>query len=172
MMSGESVQTDDLLCRAQAGDRQALAALFDRYRGRLRHMVRLRLDRRLAGRIDTSDVLQEAYIEADRRFAEYVRDPAMPVFLWLRLVTGQKLIDLHRHHLGHEDARRRAGGLAPPRRPAAGQLGLAGRAAAGPAHLADPRGAAGRDAACGSRRRSTAWTRSTARSWPCATSRS
>jgi hypothetical protein len=46
MNRGESAQADDLLCRAQAGDRQALAALFDRYRGRLRHMIRLRLDRR------------------------------------------------------------------------------------------------------------------------------
>jgi RNA polymerase sigma-70 factor, ECF subfamily len=100
MMSGEGVQADDLLCRARAGDPRALAALFDRYKGRLRHMVRLRLDRRLAGRLDASDVLQEAYLEADKRFAEYLREPAIPVFLWLRLVTGQKLTDLHRHHLG------------------------------------------------------------------------
>jgi RNA polymerase sigma-70 factor, ECF subfamily len=99
-MSGEGVQDHDLLGRARAGDPRALAALFDRYKARLRHMVRLRLDRRLAGRIDASDVLQEAYLEADRRFADYLRDPAIPVFLWLRLVVGQKLTDLHRHHLG------------------------------------------------------------------------
>ena len=77
----------------------------------------------------------------------YLREPAMPFFLWLRLVTGQKLIDLHRHHLG---AKMRDAGLEVSLHrgaPAAGQLGLAGRAAAGPAHLADPRGAAGRDAA-------------------------
>ena len=99
-MSGEDLQDDDLLGRARAGDPHALADLFDRHRGRLRHMVRLRLDRRLAGRLDADDVLQEAYLEADRRFAEYLRDPAIPPFLWLRLVTGQKLTDLHRHHLG------------------------------------------------------------------------
>jgi RNA polymerase sigma-70 factor, ECF subfamily len=99
-MSGEGVQADDLLRRARAGDPWALAALFDRYKGRLRHMVRLRIDRRLAGRLDASDVLQEAYLEADKRFAEYLRDPTIPIFLWLRLVTGQKLTDLHRHHLG------------------------------------------------------------------------
>jgi RNA polymerase sigma-70 factor (ECF subfamily) len=100
MMSGEDVEVDDVLCRARAGDPQVLAALFDCYNRRLRHMVRLRLDRRLAGRLDASDVLQEAYLEADKRFAEYLREPAIPVFLWLRLVTGQKLTDLHRHHLG------------------------------------------------------------------------
>jgi RNA polymerase sigma-70 factor, ECF subfamily len=100
MMSGEDVEIDDLLCRARAGDPRALADLFDRYKSRLQHMVRLRLDRRLAGRLDASDVLQEAYLEADRRFAEYVRDPSIPVFLWLRLLVGQKLTDLHRRHLG------------------------------------------------------------------------
>jgi RNA polymerase sigma-70 factor (ECF subfamily) len=100
MMSGEEVQADDLLSRARAGDPRALADLFDLYKARLRHMVRLRLDRRLAGRLDASDVLQEAYLEADRRFADYLRDPSIPVFLWFRLVTGQKLTDLHRHHLG------------------------------------------------------------------------
>jgi RNA polymerase sigma-70 factor, ECF subfamily len=100
MTSGEGAHCDDLLSRARAGDSRALADLFDHYKGRLRHMVRLRIDRRLAGRLDASDVLQEAYLEADKRFADYLRDPAIPIFLWLRLVTGQKLTDLHRHHLG------------------------------------------------------------------------
>src|SRR5262245_20029910 len=108
LADGETAPADDLLARPRPGDPTALAALFDRYRDRLRHMVRLRLDRRLAGRLDTSDVIQEAYLEADKRFAEYLRDPAIPVFLWLRLVTGQKLTDLHRHHLG---ARMRDAGM-------------------------------------------------------------
>jgi RNA polymerase sigma-70 factor (ECF subfamily) len=61
---------------------------------------RLRLDRRLQGRLDPADVLQETYLDVARRFPEYVADPALPFFLWLRLLTGQKLIDLHRQHLG------------------------------------------------------------------------
>ena len=63
-------------------------------------MVRLRLDPRLQGRIDPSDVIQEAYLEAAERLAEYVRDPKMPFFLWLRFLTGQKMLELRRHHLG------------------------------------------------------------------------
>jgi RNA polymerase sigma-70 factor (ECF subfamily) len=63
-------------------------------------MIKLRLDRRLQGRIDPSDVIQEAYLEVSRRLTEYLRDPAMPFFLWLRLVTGQKLALVHRQHLG------------------------------------------------------------------------
>jgi RNA polymerase sigma-70 factor (ECF subfamily) len=92
--------SDDRLRRALHGDAQALAELFGHYRDRLRLMVRLRLDRRLNGRLDPSDVLQEAYLDLARRFPEYARDPALPVYLWLRALTGQKLIDLHRRHLG------------------------------------------------------------------------
>jgi RNA polymerase sigma-70 factor, ECF subfamily len=90
-----------LFQRALSGDETALAELFDGYRDRLRRMVRLRLDRRLSGRVDTSDVLQDAYLDVRKRIAEYARDPeAMPFHLWLRLVAGQRLTDIHRHHLG------------------------------------------------------------------------
>jgi RNA polymerase sigma-70 factor (ECF subfamily) len=90
----------DLIRRAGLGDPEGLEGLLERYRARLRRMIKLRLDRRLQGRIDPSDVIQEAYLEVSRRLAEYLRDPAMPFFLWLRLVTGQKLALVHRQHLG------------------------------------------------------------------------
>jgi RNA polymerase sigma-70 factor (ECF subfamily) len=99
-MTDNACEAGDLLRRAKAGDEPALAALFTHYRERLKRMVRLRLDRRLSGRVDASDVLQEAYLEVHRRFPEYAGDKSLPFFLWLRLVTGQKLIDVHRHHLG------------------------------------------------------------------------
>jgi len=54
----------------------------DRHRGRLRRMVVLRLDRRLRGRVDPSDVVQEAFVEAIRRREEYrVQADPMPFFL-------------------------------------------------------------------------------------------
>src|SRR5438270_7171018 len=93
-------ETDDLLIRAARGDHDALAALWERHRGRLRQMVRLRLDRRLQGRVDPSDVLQEAYLDIARRAAEYAANPTMPFYLWLRFLTGQRLLALHRQHLG------------------------------------------------------------------------
>jgi RNA polymerase sigma-70 factor (ECF subfamily) len=92
--------SDELLRRASAGDQHALAELFDRYRDRLRRMVRLRMDRRLRGRVDPSDVLQEAQVEILRRAAAYAADPRLPPFLWIRFITGQRLMALHRHHLG------------------------------------------------------------------------
>jgi RNA polymerase sigma-70 factor, ECF subfamily len=99
-MTAETTDPSELLRRAGTGDEQALNELLARYRDRLRWMVRLRLNRRLQGRIDPSDVIQEAYLEIARNLPEYLRHPKMPFFLWLRYITGQKLISLHRHHLG------------------------------------------------------------------------
>jgi RNA polymerase sigma-70 factor (ECF subfamily) len=99
-MTARETDEADLLLRAKAGDQQALAELFARHRDRLRNLVRLRLDRRMAGRVDPSDVLQEAYLDVARRFPEYAASPTTPFYLWLRALTGQRLIDLHRRHLG------------------------------------------------------------------------
>jgi RNA polymerase sigma-70 factor (ECF subfamily) len=63
-------------------------------------MVRLRMDRRLQGRVDPADVLQDAYLAVRGKFPQYIADPPMPFFLWLRLEVGQKLVDAHRFHLG------------------------------------------------------------------------
>jgi RNA polymerase sigma-70 factor (ECF subfamily) len=81
-------------------DVEGLTALFVRHRERLRRMVRLRLDRRLLGRVDPSDVLQEAYLDIASRAQEYLSNPSMPPFLWLRYLTAQRLMILHRRHLG------------------------------------------------------------------------
>jgi RNA polymerase sigma-70 factor (ECF subfamily) len=66
----------------------------------LHRMVTFRLDQRLQGRVDPSDVLQDAYLEAWQDLGTYIRQPAMPFFLWLRGIAGNKLRELHRHHLG------------------------------------------------------------------------
>ncbi len=98
--SGNSGGSDDLLQRAAEGDQQGWEALLERHRARLRRMIALRLDRRLQGRIDASDVIQEAYQEAWSRLPDYLRQRPAPFFMWLRYLTGQKLLALHRHHLG------------------------------------------------------------------------
>jgi RNA polymerase sigma-70 factor, ECF subfamily len=100
LMENNSAESVDLIERARAGDREALNALFARHRDRLRRMVEMRLDTRLQGRLDASDVVQDAYVEVAERLDEYLRDPKLPLFLWLRLVVGERLMKLHRHHLG------------------------------------------------------------------------
>ncbi|MFO0891400.1 MAG: sigma-70 family RNA polymerase sigma factor [Isosphaeraceae bacterium] len=99
-MQTDLESTDDLVQRAARGEEGALAELFDGYRGRLRRMVKLRLDRRLQGRVDPSDVLQDAYLDLSRKLEEYTARPAVPFFLWLRLVVGERLLRVHRQHLG------------------------------------------------------------------------
>ncbi|HVL10927.1 MAG TPA: sigma-70 family RNA polymerase sigma factor [Gemmata sp.] len=91
-----------LVARLKTGDHAALAELFDRHRDKLRRMVLLRLDSRLAGRVSASDVLQEAYIDALKRVEHYFDKPDQPFFGWLRLVVGQRLADVHREHLAQK----------------------------------------------------------------------
>jgi RNA polymerase sigma-70 factor (ECF subfamily) len=81
-------------------------------------MVAFRLDPRLRGRVDASDVVQEAYLAAVDCRADYFRHAPGPVFLWLRGIVGNKLLEVHRHHLGTR--MRDAGREAAERRPRAG----------------------------------------------------
>jgi RNA polymerase sigma-70 factor (ECF subfamily) len=99
-MASESADLVQLVQQAVAGDQQALSAVFDHYRERLWQMVRIRLDRRVQGRVDPSDVLQEAFVDVLRRIGEYPAGGDFPFFLWLRQLVAQRLIDVHRHHLG------------------------------------------------------------------------
>jgi len=89
-----------LLRKAAQGDRESCGALLNKHRDRLVRMVALRLDQRLRGRLDPSDVVQEACLEATARLPEYLAKPDVPFFLWLRFLTGQRVSILHRHHLG------------------------------------------------------------------------
>lgn len=99
-MSTEQGPIDHLLRRAAVGEEAAMAELFDLHRDRLRRMVRLRMDRRLQGRVDPSDVLQDAYLDLAQKLPDYTKRPPMPFFLWLRLVVGERLLRVHRQHLG------------------------------------------------------------------------
>jgi RNA polymerase sigma-70 factor (ECF subfamily) len=100
LMASNPADSVNLIERIQAGDREALGSLFAMHRDRLLRLVETRLDPRLQPRLDASDVVQDAYVEVVERLEEYLRDPKLPLFLWLRLVVGERLVRLHRHHLG------------------------------------------------------------------------
>jgi RNA polymerase sigma-70 factor (ECF subfamily) len=90
-----------LLQRAAGGDAKAWGALLTEHHDRLGRMVAFRLDSRLRGRVDSADVLQEAYLQAASHREDYFRQqPGIPLFLWLRGIVSNKLLELHRHHLG------------------------------------------------------------------------
>jgi RNA polymerase sigma-70 factor (ECF subfamily) len=91
--------TDQLLVRAARGDAAARDRLLHRHRGRLRRMVSLRLDRRLAARVDPSDVVQEALAHAAARLDAYLRDRPVPFYPWLRRLAWDQLVRLHHRHV-------------------------------------------------------------------------
>lgn len=107
---------DEGLVAAEAREREALLnTLFARHRDRLLRMVRMRMHAQVRTRVDASDVIQEAYIEAANRIEEYVADVRVPFFVWLRRLTGQRLMKTHRFHLDakQRDARRQEQGASP-----------------------------------------------------------
>lgn len=91
--------SQELVRRAAAGDGSAAQKLLSRQRRRLKSMISVRMDRRLASRIDPSDVVQETLIEAARQLPEYLRNPALPFYPWIRQLAMQQLIRQHRRHL-------------------------------------------------------------------------
>ncbi len=92
--------SDEIVARLRRAGQAALADLFAKHRERLRRMVQMRLDRRVAGRVDASDVLQETFVDASRQLEKYLDEVPMPPFLWLRFLTGERLMATHRRHLG------------------------------------------------------------------------
>jgi RNA polymerase sigma-70 factor (ECF subfamily) len=93
-------ETQQLLEMARGGDRQAFDRLFGLHRDYLRRVVELRMDRRLRARLDPSDVVQEAQLDAFRRLADYCERRPMAFRLWLRRTAHERLLMLRRHHLG------------------------------------------------------------------------
>jgi RNA polymerase sigma-70 factor (ECF subfamily) len=90
--------TDHLLRNAAAGDTAAIERLLERHRERLRRMIALRLDDRLAARVDASDVVQEALADAARKLAHYARDRPLPFYPWLHRLAAERLAAAHRRH--------------------------------------------------------------------------
>src|SRR5437879_9120893 len=94
-----SAETEHLLQQLRGGERLAIDRLFARHRPELRRLVQLRLDPKLRPRLDPSDVVQEAQIEAVRRFEDYLTHTPMPFRLWLRQLAQDRLLMLHRRHV-------------------------------------------------------------------------
>ena len=107
MENNNAVDDLDLLRHAQTGNEDALNEVLIKHRDRLKRMISVRMNQKLQSRIDASDVIQDTFIEASRALNAYLENPKMPVFIWLRHLAGEKLIQAHRLHLG---AQKRAAG--------------------------------------------------------------
>jgi RNA polymerase sigma-70 factor (ECF subfamily) len=98
-MAGDDCDTTGLIRRAASGDGAAGEQLLNRHRDRLRRMVAVRLDRRVAARVDPSDVVQEALGEAAQKLPRYLRDPKVAFYPWLRRIAALRLLQIHRRHI-------------------------------------------------------------------------
>jgi RNA polymerase sigma-70 factor (ECF subfamily) len=91
--------TEELLRQARTGDEAARQELLARHRAYLCRFVELRLDPQLRPRLDPSDVVQDAQLEAVRRLPDYLREPGLPFRLWLRQIAYDRLLMAHRRHV-------------------------------------------------------------------------
>jgi RNA polymerase sigma-70 factor, ECF subfamily len=98
-LEGEDSRTANLVDRAAEGDAAAREELLAVHRLRLRRMVACRLDPRIAARVDASDVVQEALIEANRKLDDYIRRRPLPFYLWLRQIAWERVVKTHRRHV-------------------------------------------------------------------------
>ena len=96
----EQSVTQNLLANARQGDRAAVNRLLERHRVSLKKLIQLRLDRKIARRVDASDVVQDVLMEANTRLQDYLADPRMPFHLWLRQLAQDRMIDVYRRHRG------------------------------------------------------------------------
>ncbi|MHB8970286.1 MAG: sigma-70 family RNA polymerase sigma factor [Pirellulaceae bacterium] len=94
----DQFKTQELLQGARQGDDGAVNRLMDRHRQALRRMVQLRLDQKIQGRIDVSDIVQDVLVEANRRLPQYLENPVMSFHLWVRQIAKDRIIDAHRRH--------------------------------------------------------------------------
>lgn len=104
----DKTSKQDCLQRLRDGDPDALGELFDEHQQRLLHIIRVRMDRRMAARVDAEDVLQEVYLDVATRVRHFIDNHSGSFFIWLRLVTNQTMANLYRRHLDTKmrDARR------------------------------------------------------------------
>jgi RNA polymerase sigma-70 factor (ECF subfamily) len=98
-MDSQDAEIEELIRRARDGDADAVQQLLETQRDRLRQMIAIRLDERLAPRLDASDVTQEALVEAARKLPDYLKDEPVAFYPWLRRLAGERLAKLHRRHL-------------------------------------------------------------------------
>ena len=109
-------KVEQALARVEQGDADAIGPIFAEQQASLVRLVRYRLDDRLRGRLDATDVVQETFLEATRRLPEFARERRVPFHVWLRLLAREKIIEVTRRHLHAKkrSAERDGGGVIAP----------------------------------------------------------
>ena len=127
LLRGGAGEDPDVLERLRSDGQQTLADAFTAHKERFWSLVSFRMHHRVAARVDVDDVLQEAFVAANQRLEHYLREPSFSLFIWLRMIVAQTLIDVHRRHMGAEmRSAQREVSIASPRFPQTTSVSLAG----------------------------------------------
>jgi RNA polymerase sigma-70 factor (ECF subfamily) len=102
IMNQTGSKVNEWVERAANGDEAARQQLLGFYRPNLRRIVAGQLDKRLAARVDPSDIVQEIMLDADRKLVKFLQQPTVPLLVWLRKIASERVIDTHRRHLGSQ----------------------------------------------------------------------
>jgi RNA polymerase sigma-70 factor (ECF subfamily) len=89
-----------LLAQAKAGNTAALGQLLELYRNYLSLMARLQVGRRLQGKVDAADLVQETFLEAHLGFAQFRGHSEGELLGWLRRILASNLANLVRRYYG------------------------------------------------------------------------
>ena len=91
---------EQMIQTARAGTDAGLGPLLELYRNYLRLLARIQIGRRLQGKLDASDLVQETFLEAHRNFARFQGTSEPQLVSWLRRILAAKVANLLRHYLG------------------------------------------------------------------------
>ena len=92
-------ETELLLSQAVTGNSHAVERLMLLHHGRLKRTIAAYLDPRLSGRIDPSDVLQDAMTQAAEKLPHYLVEQPIDFYPWIRQLVRDQLVDVHRRHI-------------------------------------------------------------------------
>jgi len=99
-MSHADLDPERLIRLAQEGDMQALGQLFELYRNYLLLLARMQIGRRLQGKADAADLVQETLLAAHRDLAQFRGKTEAELVAWLRRILAANLVDLVRRYCG------------------------------------------------------------------------
>ncbi len=100
MLPDDEEQCEALIAQARAGDAGALGRLLERYRAYLTLLARLQIGRRLQGKADCADLVQDTFLEAARHFGRFRGEAEPELAAWLRQILATCLAHLVRRYCG------------------------------------------------------------------------
>jgi RNA polymerase sigma-70 factor, ECF subfamily len=101
-MDADASSPERLLLQARAGEPLALGKLLELYRSYLSLLARLQIGRRLQGKVDAADLVQDTFLGAHQGWGRFRGTTEGELLSWLRRILAARTADLMRHYLGSQ----------------------------------------------------------------------